>query len=131
MSESNLTMIFPKTWAANCPPTDAIDADGLVFRVVNNNPPVAGDFATHFETGRLPQAPACLRCGLSVFRDHRDAVHLRKLFPKIGGLVAVGDLKPLHGKTKLTSGQQPTHTTWWVYENVDRCQPFSVIPEDE
>lgn len=131
MSDSKITMIFPTTWPANCPPADAIDANGRVFRIVNNDPPMPEDFATHHETGRMPKGPACLRCGLSVFRDHRDAVHLRKLLPKIGRLVAVGDLKPIHGKTKLTSGQQPTHTTWWVYENVDRCQPFSVIREDE
>jgi hypothetical protein len=124
-------MNFPTYWQDDCPPADAIDAAGKVYRVVKADPPTLDDFATHFETGRLPKASACLRCGLSVFREVQDAIHLKKLFPKIGKWVAEGDLYPSHGKTKLTSGKQPTHTTWWVYENVDRRQPFSVIEENE
>jgi hypothetical protein len=51
----------------------------VVFRLVHEDPPDASDFATHAETGRLPKAPACLRCGLSVFREKRDAEHQGEL----------------------------------------------------
>jgi hypothetical protein len=27
-------------------------------------------------------------------------------------------------------GKQPTHTTWWPYEGVDRASLFSIVPEE-
>jgi hypothetical protein len=125
-----MTMQFPETWPANCPPPDAVDASGKVFRVVRNDPPVADDLASHSETGKLLNAPACLRCGLSTFRDFRDAVHQRLLLPKLGDWIAHATLAEEHGKTKLTSGKQPTHTTWWAYEGVNRASLFSVMSEE-
>ena len=123
-------MKFPDTWPANCPPADADDAQGDVFRLVKHNPPLADDTASHMETGKLPTAPACLRCGLSVFREMRDAVHQRQLLPKLGRFIAQAELVAEHGKTELTKGTQPTHTTWWAYEGVNRHRLFSVVQEE-
>lgn len=124
------TRTFPSTWPANCPPRDAVDADGDVFRIVDHDPPATGDFASHMETGKLPKAPACLRCGLSVFRELRDAVHQRTLFPRLGRWIAKGTLAMDHGRTKLTTGKLPTHTTWWACEGVDRAALFTVVREE-
>jgi hypothetical protein len=124
-------MEFPRDWPADCPPADAEDAAGVVFRIVRENPPVADDFATHAETGRLPKAPACLRCGLSVFREMRDAEHQRALMPRLGRRIAMATLGSMHGKAMPTSGMQPSHTTWWPYEGVDRARLFSVIEEED
>lgn len=123
-------MKFPETWPADCPPADAIDTDGEVFRLVKHDPPQAEDTASHRETGKLPRAPACLRCGLSVFRELRDAVHQRQLLPKLGNLIARAALLAEHGKTKMTRGTQPSHTTWWAYEGVNRASLFSVVIEE-
>lgn len=123
-------MSFPADWPSDCPPADAVDAEGTVFRIVKHNPPVRADFATHHETGRLKNAPACLRCGLSVFRELRDAVHQRSLLPKLGQWIVQGTLSAEYGKTRLTTGQQPTHTTFWTYEGVDRTAFFAIITED-
>ena len=123
-------MRFPDTWPANCPPPDTVAADGDVFRVVKHDPPQAEDTASHMETGKLPKAPACLRCGLSVFREIRYAVHQRQLLPKLGPLIAKATLLAEHGRTKLTDGRQPSHTTWWAYEGVDRASLFSVVREE-
>lgn len=123
-------MNFPATWPNDCPPQDAVDANGVVFRIVNNDPPIADDLASHFETGKLPNAPPCLRCGLSVFREVRDAVHQKQLLPKLGRWIAKGTLKSDHGKTKLTTGKQPTHTTWWAYEGISRETLFAVVGEE-
>lgn len=120
-------MRFPDNWPENCPPEDADDAAGIVYRIVKNVPPLPEDLATHFETNRLRNAPACLRCGLSVFREVRDVVHQRLLLPKLGEFIASADLKPEHGKAKLTPGTQPTHTTWWAYEGVQRANLFVVM----
>ncbi len=123
-------MRFPDGWPQDCPPADALDAAGEVFRIVKNEPPTYEDFRTHFESGRLPKAPPCLRCGLSVFREIRDAIHQRQLLPKLGGLIAKAELAASHGKAKLTKARQPSHTTWWSYEGVDRASLFSVVGEE-
>lgn len=120
---------FPDDWPAGCPPTDAVDAAGDVYRLVRSDPPTDRDLASHWETGQLPRADACLRCGLSVFRGEEEARHQRKLFPKLGGFIAGATLHADHGKTKLTKGQQPTHTTWWAYDGVNRAGLFSVVEE--
>ena len=123
-------MKFPDSWPTNCPPPEATDANGAVFRLVKHDPPQASDTASHWEAGKLPKAPACLRCGLSVFREIRDAVHQRQLLPKLGNWIAQATLLPEHGKTKLTEGRQPSHTTWWAYEGVNRASLFSVVREE-
>ncbi|MCU0873206.1 MAG: hypothetical protein MUE50_12775 [Pirellulaceae bacterium] len=78
----------------------------------------------------MPKAPPCLRCGLSVFRETRDAIHQRQLLPKLGSLIAEATLLAEHGKTKPTEGRQPSHTTWWAYEGVNRASLFSVVREE-
>ena len=118
--------MFPTNWPEACPPDEASDAEGIVFRLVDRDPPAASDFVTHFESGKMPKAPQCLRCGLSVFRDLRDAIHQRELFPKLGRYVARGRLLPQDGKTMLTTGRMPTHTTWWPFPEIQRAGPFSV-----
>jgi len=123
-------MLFPDDWPKDCPPNDAEVASSEVFRIVAKDPPDITDLASHWERGRLPNAPACLRCGLSVFREIRDAVHQRLLLPKLGKLIAQATLEAEHGETKITQGKQPTHTTWWVYKDVNRASLFSVIKEE-
>lgn len=44
-------------------------------------------------------------------------------------MIAKGTLVAAHGKACLTKGMQPTHTTWWPYEGVDRIAPFVVVRE--
>ena len=122
-------MKFPDSWPAGCPPDDSEPATGEVYRLVKSNPPTASDFLTHHELGKLPNAPPCLRCGLSVFRAREDAEHQYRAYPRLGKFIAVGELQPEHGVTKLTQGRQPTHTTWWSYEGVDRAAIFVSVEE--
>lgn len=121
---------FPTDWPDNCPPLDAEDADGIVFRLVKNDPPQEKDLESHHESGRLPKAPPCLRCGLSVFRELRDAAHQRHLLPKLGKWIARAALQAEHGKIKPTPTKIPTHATWWAYDGVQRSQLFAVVTEE-
>ena len=125
-----MSLTFPADWPDDCPPDDASPAEGHVFRIVKRAPPVAADFLSHHELGRLRKAPACLRCGLSVFRDLYDAMHQRQLLPKLGTQIAEARLEVEYGWTKLTSGTQPTHTTWWAFEGVNRAQLFAIVKEE-
>lgn len=122
-------MTFPKDWPPGCPSADTPDAAGNVFRIVKGSPVTAGDMQSHHETGKLPKADPCLRCGLSVFREQADALNQQKLLPKLGNKIAKALLEAAHGKACLTRGQQPTHTTWWPYEGVDRAALFVVVQE--
>jgi hypothetical protein len=85
------------------------------------------------ESNRLPHAPACLRRALSVFRTLQDAEHQLRLFRRWKKkYVAQAHLDDIHGRTKLTSGQQPTHTSWWPSPRVsrqDRAALFSIVVE--
>lgn len=119
--------VFPDDWPPDCPPPDAVPAIGVVYRLVKNNPAAVTDFRTHAELNKLPKAPPCLRVGLSVFRTREDAVHQAALLPFLGDKVASGELRPEHGKTKLTPGKMPSHTTWWPYPIVDRVAPFMTV----
>lgn len=118
-------MQFPKNWPPDCPPTEAQDAQGVYFRVANNNPPGADEFKSYAELGLAQKADPCKRVGLSLLRKLDDAIHQTKLFPKHGNLIFSGDLNSCHGKTLLTKGTLPTHTTWWPYEGIDRAALFT------
>lgn len=122
-------MKYPDDWPAGCPSADTPEASGGVFRIVKENPVSAGDMQSHHETGRLPHADPCLRCGLSVFRVLEDALNQQRLLPKLGSRIARALLVAEHGKVCLTSGQQPSHTTWWPYEGIDRAALFVVVKE--
>ncbi|MGL4421102.1 MAG: hypothetical protein ACRCZF_10590 [Gemmataceae bacterium] len=122
-------MFFPKDWPIDCPPAATPDAAGNVYRIVRGNPVTPADFLSHHELGKLPQADPCLRCGLSVFRDRGDAEYQQKLMPRLGSRIAEALLEANHGKACLTRGQQPTHTTWWPYEGIDRSALFSVVED--
>ena len=122
-------MKFPTNWPANCPDATTPDAGGGVFRIVKDDPVSPEDMQSHFESNKLPKADPCLRCGLSVFRDLEDALNQQKLLPKLGNRIAEAILNAVHGKACLTKGQQPTHTTWWPYDGVDRAGIFQVVRE--
>ena len=122
-------MTFPKDWPPGCPSANTPDATGDVFRISKEDPVTAADMQTHHETGRLPRADSCLRCGLSVYQVLEDALYQQKLLPKLGNRIAKASLQSTHGKACLTKGQRPTHTTWWAYEGVDRAALFVVVQE--
>jgi hypothetical protein len=117
----------------DCPPHDAEPASGRVFRCAKANPPKTREMKTHEEKGSLSDADPCLRRALSVFRSQRDAEHQIRLFRRWKRrFVLSADLDHAHGKTKLTSGQQPTHTSWWPASSLSvegRAALFSLICE--
>jgi hypothetical protein len=121
--------MFPQDWPEGCPPSEAADASGEVYRVVRYSPPTRKDFTTHHEAGKMPKAPPCLRAGLSVLRGLVEAQHQRALMPHLGPYIARATLEQKHGKTQLTQGKVPTHTTWWPYENGEREALFALVVE--
>jgi hypothetical protein len=123
---------FPDYFPPDCPPDEAVECRGIVYRFVEVDPPAPGDFLNHYERGLAPMAEPCLRCGLSVFLNVEVAVDrwkaLRERFPgrKFGNHIAEGHLDPSHGKIVQT-GRDREHHTWWPYDGIDRREPFRVV----
>jgi hypothetical protein len=114
---------FPSDWPPGCPPHDADDARGAVFRIVRNSVPTPEDFKTHEELGLAPSAPPCARRSVSVFLRREGACHRLRLSPHLGTRVAEGMLDPSCGKMKLSSVKSG-HIDWWPYQGVERHQYF-------
>lgn len=116
-------MTFPAAWPTNCPPPDAGDASGEVFRIVNDDPPSEQDLKSYAELGLLPDANACRRTAVSVFPSHAQACHRLQMSPRLGRGVASATLVPAHGKMKLTDDRSG-HIAWWAPEGLDRVHLF-------
>jgi hypothetical protein len=108
---------FPDRFVRDCPPSDADDAAGTIYRFVRSHSPVLLDeFRSYHETGEVPNGPACERCGLSVFRKIEELRkmlrHLWNKYPAktYGSHVVKRELSPSDGKIKQTRGQG--HYTW-------------------
>ncbi|MBF0548935.1 MAG: hypothetical protein HQK60_00225 [Deltaproteobacteria bacterium] len=111
---------FPDDWPANCPPADAVDANITAYGHSKENPPGEHDIETFHEMN-VPVKPGqdlCQRCGLSVSTTVEDAVEIRRLFPRRKRYIIVADLKPEHGKIKMTEGPVPSHATFWKYSHL-------------
>lgn len=119
--------------AVDCPPPGATAAAGDVFRCSKRHPPAPADMMTCEESGRLTDSDPCLRRALSVFALQRDAEHQARLFPRWKRkFIIKATLTGSHGWTLLTSGRQPTHTSWWPSLSLapeDRASMFSVVSE--
>lgn len=122
---------FPDWFPENCPPADAANADGIVYRFATKNPVDARDFLSHRELGLAPRAQACRRCSLSVYRTllsaRRKLRELRERFPdRFGPYIAEGTLLAEHGKIKQ-EGTDSDHHEWWAYDGVERHGPFRIV----
>lgn len=122
---------FPDWFVTDCPPEDATEASGTIYRFVEHIPIDAKEFLSYHETGERPQGRPCERCGLSVFRKVDDVRrllrHLWKSYPgkKYGPNIVRRELAEADGKTKQTGGNG--HHTWWAYEGVKRHDSFVFV----
>lgn len=126
-------MNWPSFFPPNCPPPEAKDASGTVYRFVKNNPPLAEDFLTHKH--RYPHQiftgeKLCQACGLSVYISEKDILWARKSVPGMRKkLIVKANLAALaaeFGKLKDTpSATSSPHYTWWVPENVQPWELFT------
>jgi hypothetical protein len=120
---------FPSDFPGGCPPNDAGDAKGIVYRQVRSDPPTDSDFLSIYEEGRrkISQTKLCQARGVSVLQTEEDAVKQCRMFRMRGEFIATGTLTPAHGRLKPTHGQLPSHATWWCYEGIDRKEPFTDV----
>lgn len=112
---------WPSFYPAGVPPTNAIDANGTFYRLVNVVPPQPGCFlSTHEEQPNRHKDPRLSAddkinvYGASFFDTHSAAALMKEKFANVlgGRLVAKGELESYMGKMKKTRG--PSHFTVWL-----------------
>lgn len=104
---------FPKL---DCPPSAARRDEITVFRLVSSLPPAASDFlptCVEHPHRTFATDQHCVSCGVSVFRDMRDAAAMRLKFkPLRDKKIAKGQITPVDGFVLETG--RPSHMTWWL-----------------
>ena len=125
-------MSFPNNWPTECPPSDALNCNGLYFHILKENPPGADDLRSFHEKGRAlrfqPKC-ACMPFGLSVFTDRDDVLHMRRTMPYLGKWIGTLTLTQQDGMVLLTPGQRPTHNTWWPSTECVRPHRIKIMEE--
>ncbi|MFZ2727101.1 MAG: hypothetical protein WAX77_12670 [Methylococcaceae bacterium] len=109
---------FPEYYPKQCPPCDAKDIEGLVFRFTDRNVPNKRDFLSHYEKNSSKdwEDSACQAMGLSVFPSKDACEEMKKKVPAMRRKkIASANLNNEHGKFAHTpSTTSKRHMTWWV-----------------
>jgi hypothetical protein len=122
---------FATTCPEECPPAQAQDVDGEIFRFVRNSPPAHSDMRSWEDEGRKPgTGGSCQRCALSVLTRLSDVPEARKAIPLFRRwLVARAVLKPEHGKSCQTGGHRWHYSLWIRAKHGPSLhERFSVVP---
>jgi hypothetical protein len=104
---------FPEYYPEQCPPCDAKDVEGIIFRFTARNTPHQRDFISFYE---LKIRDDCQSMGLSVFLSLEDCDEMKKKVPSMRKKkIASANLNNNYGKFANTpSTNSKRHMTWWV-----------------
>ena len=125
---------WPTEFPEDCPPTQALAANGSYYRIVKSDPPGRDDFVPlYLQNKRRAEIiiekrryTLCETLGLSVYATRNDAVQFAGLFPQIGNMIAKVNPTSSCGKVLPTGSGFTSHHTWWIVEGFD---PTTVISE--
>ena len=131
--------IWPAHFPADCPPSDAVAANGIFYRLAKTNPSKPRDFRSVYEDeperarkaieeGRKTK---CETMGLSVHADINDAITFARIFRNMGKNIVRVSLTPDSGvEIHSPSEKSKSHHTWWKPEGFDpisRSQHISAV----
>ena len=128
----NWPLFFPK----KCPPSEAKDASGEVFRLVYSAPGSVSDFESYAQMRPSEYMGNCEASGLSVFTAKSDALRMVRRVQALakqgkpvlaGDLVASANLSPEAGKLMHTPRNGNSHHTWWAPDGFDHAAAFKVV----
>lgn len=126
-------MNWPTHFPNNCPPQEAEDAAGFVYRLISDSYPDAEDFKSWREQNMDKELPTgvteCQASGLSIYRDKVDADKLIRKVPRFKkSRTALGLLTPDLGKILNTPSRSSlSHHTWWIPAEVQPWTIFKVV----
>lgn len=121
---------WPSFFPPQCPPSEAKDAFGEVYRLVNTNPPSVSDFESWAEKHPKKWMGDCEASGLSVFTTKSDALRMIRRVPGMlapGKLIASANLSPAAGKLLHTPRDGNSHHTWWAPAGFAHTASFEVV----
>lgn len=108
---------WPSHYPESCPPPEATDLIGVVYRFINGANPSEKDFKSHYERqpGENWGNKACEARGLSVLRTPEDCGEMRKAVPALRKKsIAIANIEQSVGVIKVTpSNSCENHCTWW------------------
>lgn len=102
---------WPEHFPQGCPPTEAVDANGSLFRVAAV-PPSEPDSRSALEDGLFLKSPPCVRAALSCWTTHERAQELLALPRHRAKAVIELRLRSDHGVMAPTGG--PGHVSLWL-----------------
>ena len=116
---------------SECPPADAREISGAetVYRLVKNNPPIAGDFISRREqqpSAYFRNISECIVRGLSVF-SHIEDIEGTLLLPKFRKSHFLCRVKLSGGAGKIKQTFKPSHHTWWPYNAYNILEVCEVV----
>lgn len=108
---------WPDDYPESCPPPNAIEMSGTVYRFINGANPAERDFQSHYE--RQPDKSwgeeACKARGLSILRTTADCGDMRKAIPALRKKrIAMATVTTAVGLLATTPSISCNgHCTWW------------------
>ena len=125
---------WPSDFPEDCPPNDALPADGVYYRIVRNMPLDASDFVSVYEqnrrraesVARRGQRSLCETMGLSVYANRDDAIQTALRY-NIGDKIASVLLTADAGLTLYTGDGFNSHHTWWKATGFDATQTVYAV----
>lgn len=109
---------WPEHYPKQCPPESAYVYDGILYRFINRNNPIAKDFKSYYELEPTKDwgAQACQARGLSVLKGLTGVYEMRDAIPALRRKkVSSAKVSHIHGllaDTPSTSSKR--HCTWWI-----------------
>jgi len=119
---------WPNHYPTSCPPSDAVEVSGIIYRFINGTKPVPRDFVSHYE--REPNKDwgknGCKARGLSVLRNMDDCNLMRKAIPALRKKrIATATVTTTVGLIAVTPSEScKGHCTWWRAPNPDDVAGF-------
>ncbi len=127
-------MKFSKDLPDDCPLSRAMPCNLTIYMLCRSATLSGHDCLTQAERGRATNVSGeyiCTRHGLSVFPSLESCIHQQKLFPHLGSHIAVASLTTEHGVIADTPSKNPSHMTWWAYDEVKRVECFTIMQLDK
>jgi hypothetical protein len=127
-----MLMQWPSYFPKDCPPHNALDTSGIVYRIIKEEIPQERDFFSWREENKDQACPStvteCQACGLSVYTDKNDAEQTIRRIPRFKkSRIAIGTLTSGMGMMANTpSRTSKSHHTWWTSKDIEPWTQFQV-----
>ncbi|NKD33085.1 hypothetical protein [Enterococcus casseliflavus] len=104
----------------SCPPVEAMQFDGVFFRLCKGESFCEEDFMTHFEAGKnFPDKKLCEAMALSFYDNYEQAENLKKRFRKKFGTCSILPVKIIEDYGVGVLEEKSGHLNLWERRNVD------------